>query len=198
MPENSTDNIPLAVEIIDVCAFNDCSEQNTQKCRKCQRQFCIMHANRFSPNFCMECFKNLALIESKFTRTFEDFDENTEKLIITKQSCAKYYMDGPDWLFLTAWIDKLNDEELRANWNFHFFIMKTIEAENETRKIKKAEEARLRPKIGLVTTTVRTATGTTRVTKQADTAEDVRRKLKAQGLPAAIIDQMISAMGMKP
>src|SRR5260370_42362783 len=117
----------ITTEKIITCAFNRCSEMDVHYCRKCERPYCIMHSNRFSPNFCKECFTNLACIESKFTRTFEDFDEKTDKLIITKQSCTKYYMDGPDWPFLTAWIDSLNDHELKTIWNFHFFVMKTIQ-----------------------------------------------------------------------
>src|ERR1700687_3576695 len=94
-------NLPVeeSSHMIIVCAFSNCSEQITVRCRKCNRPFCIMHANRFSPNFCKECFANLAVMEGKFVRTFEDYDTKNEKLVITKESCTKYQMDGPDWPF---------------------------------------------------------------------------------------------------
>ena len=198
MSDSPIENVELLDEVISVCVFNNCTEQHTSECRKCKRQFCIMHANRFSPNFCMDCFKNLAFIEEKFTRTFEDFDTKADKLIVSKQSCTKYYMDGPDWLFLTAWIDKLSDSELRAIWNFHFFVMKTIEAENETRKIREASRQReaKADKINgkVITTTTKTSSGIVKVTKPVDTAEDIRKKLERQGLPTAMIDAMIATM----
>ena len=178
---------------IITCAFDRCSEMDIHYCRKCERPYCIMHSNRFSPNFCKECFANLACIESKFTRTFEDFDEKTDKLIITKQSCAQYYMDGPDWPFLTAWIDGLNEHELKTIWNFHFFVMKTIEAENEVRKIKKYKKLREMPTPAKVSKSANKITKTVQIT----TSEELRKKFKKQGLPDAIIDQMIAAMGSK-
>src|SRR5258708_38432360 len=74
-------------EKIITCAFDRCSEMDIVNCRKCSRPFCIMHSNRFSPNFCKECFSNIACMESRFTRTFEDYDEKTDNLVVTKQSC---------------------------------------------------------------------------------------------------------------
>lgn len=203
--ENSTDIVDSAevtpeepkAEILGICAFSNCTEQHTQTCRKCERHYCIMHANRFSPNFCMECFKNLSLIESKFTRTFEDFDIKRDKFVVHSESCTKYYMDGPDWPFLNAWIDSLNDEELRSVWNFHFFVMKTIEAENEVRRIENAQKLRNQPTPRLMSSTTKSVSNTTKVTKQADTADDVRKKLKKQGLPDILIDTMLAAMGLK-
>lgn len=188
----------LTGENLTVCVFGHCTEQDTLKCRKCQRNFCIMHANRFSPNFCKDCFSNLACIEDKFTRTFEDYDAKHDKMIVTNESCTRYYMDGPDWPFLTAWIDSLTDDQLRAIWNFHFFVMKTIEAENEVRKIKKSAKLREYKVEKQVSTTKTTKVkSVTTKTVQVDTAEELRKKFKKQGLPDAIIDQMITAMGVK-
>lgn len=176
---------------INICKFNNCSEQNVKNCKKCGRAYCIMHANRYSPNFCKECFTNLSVVESKFLRTFEDFDTDTDKLIVTKESCTKYYMDGPDWPFINTWIDSLTDDELKSLWNFHFFIMKTIEAENETRKIQKYKKLREQPTPKLISQVTKKT-----VTKIADTEEDIRKKLKKQGLPDIIIEQMIKAMNI--
>lgn len=190
-PEITTDDLVI-------CAFEKCTELDVVQCRKCQRPFCIMHANKFSPNFCKDCFSNLASLEDKFTRTFEDFDTKADKLIVTRESCTRYYMDGPDWPFLQLWIDSLEDNQLRAIWNFHFFVMKTIEAENEVRKIKKLKKIRETP----VDKTLKTSKATKMksvVTKtvQIDTADDLRKRFKKQGLPDAVVEQMIIAMGVK-
>lgn len=188
-------DLEILTESIVTCAFEQCTELDTVNCRKCQRPFCIMHSNKFSPNFCKECFSNLASLEDKFTRTFEDYDDKTDKLIITRESCTRYYMDGPDWPFLQMWIDSLDDSQLRAIWNFHFFVMKTIEAENEVRKIKKLKKLREHPvpKIPRVSKMKSVVTKTV----QIDTAEDLRKKFKKQGLPDAVVEQMIIAMGAK-
>jgi hypothetical protein len=187
------EELKAATENIITCAF-DCSEMDIVNCRKCSRPFCIMHSNRFSPNFCKECFANLACIEDKFTRTFEDYNEVTEKLTITRQSCTKYYMDGPDWPFFTPWIASLSDTELRSIWNFHFFVMKTIEVENEVRRIKKLKKLREEPtpKIRRITSV---AKSTTTKIVQPPTPEELRKILKKQGLPDIYINQMIAAMG---
>jgi len=175
------------------CAFDHCTELDVKSCRKCNRLYCIMHANRFSPNFCKECFSNLSCIESKFTRTFEHYDEIKDQVIITKQSCTKYYMDGPDWPHMGLWISSLNDDELRSIFNFHFFVMKSIEAENEVRKIKRLKKLREQP-----TLTVKTSMKSVlKTTVQVDTADSLRKKFKKQGLPDAIIEQMIQAMNIK-
>jgi hypothetical protein len=189
MSEESVINNASSVEI--TCAF-DCTEQNVQRCRKCNRPFCIMHANRFSPNLCKECFTNLSVVEGKFQRTFEDYDAKSDKVTLTRETCTKYYMDGPDWPFLNAWIDTLTDDELRTIWNFHFFVMKTIESENETRKIEKYRKLREAPTPKLVST-VKTVKKTVAV-QQPETADSIRAKLKKQGLPDAIIDQMVAVM----
>lgn len=185
-------------DIKEITCIFDCSEQNVQKCRKCGRPFCIMHANRFSPNFCKECFSNLAVIEGKFHRTFSEevYVEETDsvKTVVTNESCKKYYIDGPDWPFLTTWIDTLSDDELRVVWNFHFFVMKTIEAENETRKVERQrklrEEGDKLPKL----VTSKTTISKTTQSKPVDTPDTIRAKLKKQGLPDIVIEQMVKVM----
>jgi len=76
-------------------------------------------------------------------------------------------MDGYGLAFLGLWINRLSDDELRAWWIFHFSIMKLIEVENETRKVKKAR--RLRNKVcrfgGLISKTTKTTTGTVELQK---------------------------------
>lgn len=196
MSDTPTEQSVIDQAALLYCSFQPCiEEENLHKCRKCERLYCVMHSNLFSPNFCQECFKNLQAIESKFTRTFDDYT-NTGQLHVRKETQTRYYMDGMDWPFLGLWINRLSDEELRTWWIFHYSIMKLIEAENETRKVSKARKLREQG-IGLVTGTKKLATGTVKTTKMPDTAEDVRKKLKKQGIPDNIIDMMVATMGVK-
>lgn len=181
--------IEVSAETLVICTFDQCTITDVKLCRKCKRAFCIMHANRFSPNFCKDCFKNLSVLEDKFKRTTEDFDTKTDKLIIKSESCTVYRMDGIDWPFFNPWIASLSDDELSELWNFHYFIMKSIETENDNRVIKKNARIRNAPPVKLVKTTKTTST-----IKPADTKEDVIKKLKKQGLPQNIIDMMVASM----
>jgi hypothetical protein len=178
-----------ATESIIVCAF-DCCEQEIRRCRKCNRPYCIMHTSRFSPNFCKECFSNLAVIESKFHRTFQDYDAKTDKLVVRKESCNKWFIDGPDWPFLELWIQELSDAELEILWNFHYFVMKFIEHENDTRKIEQNRTLRELPTPRLITQTV-----TKKVTRlvQPETPETMRVKWEKMGLDKDTIDMMLAA-----
>lgn len=185
------DHTVVLPEKLRVCVFENCTEEKVRECLKCKRLFCIIHANRFSPNFCKECFTNLAVVEGKFTRTFDYYNEDTDEVIVTKESCTRYHMDGADWPFVVAFINKLTDDELKAVWNFNFFVMKQIETENENRKIKTAAKLRAQPTPRLIKQTVTTKKT---VTKAPDTPEEMRKRLKKQGLPDAVIDQMIAVM----
>lgn len=194
MSEDITDTQESSSKLA-TCSFDNCTEEQVTKCRKCDRLFCVMHSNKFSPNFCQSCFTNLAAIEEKFNRVFEDYDTKTDTVQIRKETHSKYYMDGMDWPFLGLWINKLSDDELRSWWIFHFSVMKLIEAENETRKVRKNQKLREQG-IGLITgvKTKTTTTVTRTTTKMSDTPEQVRAKLKKQGVPDNIIDMMIAQM----
>lgn len=157
------------------CAF-DCSSEKTKECFKCKRLFCYLHASRVSPNFCQDCFKAFSLLIDKFERRVDDYDEKTDSVLVRKESCKRLQFDGPDWVFYTAWIDTLNDEEAKTVWEFHFFILKLIEHDNETRKIKQNKKIRDNGGIFMganVTTT--TSTRTTKTVKQKDPKKEMRK-----------------------
>ena len=198
MPDDIEIQEPTSENLL-TCSFVPCTEENVVRCRKCNRTFCVMHSNPFSPNFCKECFKNLAAIESKFERVFEDYDTKTGQVNIHKQTNTRYYMDGMDWPFIGLWIHKLDDDQLRAWWIFHFSVMKLIEMENETRKVERTRKRREDSTkfIGtgqFVTSVHKTRTQTTKVMKTPDTEDVLRAKLKKQGLADNIIDMMVAAM----
>lgn len=187
---------PETVDKLLICFF-DCTEQNVKLCRKCNRPFCIMHSNTFTPNFCKDCFKDLAIIEQQFKRTFDHVSDNGQKRTVVEER-TRYYMDGPDWPFITPWIHTLDDVQLKTLWVFHHSIMRLIEVENETRRIEYNRKQReSQPSTRLITqSTTSSSGGKTRVTKTADTPDDVRKRLKKQGIPEAIIETMIKAMNI--
>jgi len=183
---------------LKLCSFN-CMEQNTKVCRKCNRQYCIMHASRFSPNLCQECFKNVQVVLDKFSRTFEHIAANGQ-LYHTKETCDSWHIDGPDWPFLNLWINKMTDDELREIWMFHFFVIKTIEVENDLRKIAKRQQLANTnvpiTKAGQVTGQMKVTTTKTTKTTQVVTAESVRQKLIKSGITdSTILDMMVKAAG---
>jgi|SRR5215831_1467494 len=195
MVENNTSQ-DVTSEVLLVCSFDNCTEENVHKCKKCDRAFCVMHANIFSPNFCQDCFKGLSSVEEKFHRVFDDYDTKTQKVVTIKQTNTRYYMDGPDWPFLNIWIHQLSEEQLRTLWIFHHSVMRLIEAENEVRKVRKAKKLREEQLANpVMTTTTVKKDRTVKVTKAVDSAEDVRKKLKKQGLPDAVIEQMVKMLG---
>lgn len=189
--EIGTSDLSESVPTITICAFN-CTEQNVKACRKCQRAFCIMHCNTFSPNFCKDCFKDLAIISDKFKRTFDYIGENGQLYIKTEER-VRYYLDGMDWPFVTPWINNLSDDELKSLWVFHHYIMRLIETENDTRNIERNRKLRESPVPRLISSTT---TKTVKVTKptQPETPESMRARLKKLNIPDITIDAMIKAM----
>jgi hypothetical protein len=192
MSEDVKTSIETPIEQITICAF-DCSEQNVKRCRKCNRPFCIMHCNHFSPNFCKDCFKDIGIVADKFKRTFDYIGDNGQLFIRTEER-IKYYLDGMDWPFVMPWIDNLSDEELKILWVFHHCIMRLIETENDTRNVQKNRILRDTPIPRLIT-----QTRTKSVTKiqQPETPETLKAKWKKQGLTDTVIEMMLKAMETK-
>lgn len=174
---------PVLAPTLVTCSF--CTKEQIRNCRQCKRPFCTDHSHRFSPDFCQDCFKNLSVIADRFTRTTEEYDHQRDEMVTRRESCDRLRLDGPDYPFLTMWIDKLTDEELKSVYEFHYFIVKIIEHDNEIRKIGKQKRLRETP-VQITKTTE------TRVRKEAK-PKDLGAELKKLGLPQAVIDAMIAA-----
>jgi hypothetical protein len=192
MPEPIVDPLEIP-EAILICAF-DCTEQNVHKCRKCDRPFCIMHANHISPNFCKDCFKDVHIIAEKFKRTFDHIADNGQLYVKTEER-TRYFLDGPDWPFVTPWIDSLSDDELKSLWVFHHYIMRLIELENDTRRVENTRKLGAIPIPRLVTTT---KTRSVSKVVAPETPESMRAKWVKMGIPSATIDIMLKALEQKP
>lgn len=173
----------VAVPLI-VCAF--CTKEDIQRCKKCDRPFCIDHTSRFSPNFCQDCL-HISVTRDKFVRTVEEYDHTKDEMVVKRDSCDRIRLDGPDYVFYTKWINNLNDDELKGVFEFHYFIVKLIEHENEVRVINRNKKTRESPHpISIMKTTE------TRSIKQTKT-KDMRADLRKLGLSDAVIELMIKA-----
>jgi hypothetical protein len=174
--------VPLS---LITCFF--CTKEEVRKCRKCQRNFCTDHSHRYSPDFCQECFKNLSIIADKFIRTSEEYDHQNDQVVTRRETCDRLRLDGADYPFLTMWINKLTDEETQAVYEFHYFIVKLIEHDNEVRKIGKQAKLRQYPVQTVKTTEVKVR----RETRPLDLAAELKKKFP--GLPQHVIDSMVAA-----
>jgi hypothetical protein len=97
-------------------------------------------------------------------------------------------LDGPDWIFYSTWIENLSEEDWLEIYQFHYFVIKMMEYENEVRKIKQARK-------------VASAPLSVRVTKESKSKKivepvDMQAKLEKLGLPAATIKVMLQAAGI--
>lgn len=181
---------------IDQCVFHSCTEQNTKRCRKCNRPFCIMHCNHYSPNFCQDCFKDISIVADKFKRTFDYIGSNGQLFVKTEEN-VRYYLDGPDWPFVMPWIETLSDDELKIMWVFHHSIMRAIELENDTRKTQGLRKLRETPTPRLTTQTVSKIKKVTKV-QVPETPEQLVAKWRKMKLPEATIKMMLAALEQKP
>lgn len=171
-----------------ICKY--CISEDVKVCIKCKSFFCSIHAARFSPNFCRDCLVNLTAVWEKFSKTTTEYDPVEDTLNTITSGAKRLHIDGADWVFYCAWIDTLSDEELEMVYEFHYFVLKIIEHDNEIRKIKKARKLAAAPTpIGITTTKE------TRVKRVAE-AKDMQAELEKLKLPEAIIRSMLLAAGI--
>ena len=187
--ENEQNSSPIKLK---QCVF-DCISEETKECLKCHRNYCVIHSSRISPNFCQDCFKNLALIVDKFERRVEDYDALSDTVTTKKESCKRLRFDGPDWLFYTGWVDKLSDEDLQTVWEFHFFILKLIENHNEIRGARKRDAIKGVKVVGAFQTTTTTEK---RVKKEVKPKDPLKELMKVfPGQTEDFYKNMLAVMG---
>lgn len=197
--DNSSQNQPAAQtteqeqssEKLLVCTW--CSAEDIRTCLKCNRHFCSLHSSSFSPAFCQECFKKLTLVIDKFTKVHEDYNPTTDAIVRKKEECDRLRLDGPDWVWFTKWVTKLTDDELAVVYEFHYFVLKIIETENEARKIERAH--RIREKSGVAKSVLSTEKTTEKKVRKTTKVVDLKSQFKKMFplLPEAAIDAMVAA-----
>ncbi len=191
----SNDSGPTTPEtIIKHCKYCSPSDNNDnlQTCAKCGSTYCSSHTAKFSPRFCKDCFSNISVIVDKYTRIKDDYDEVNDVVVSNKSSCTRIRLDGPDWVFYTQWVSQLNDDELRSVYEFHYFIVKLIEHDNDIRKVKKQDKLRNTKITPMSISTVK-ETKVKRETKP----KDMQKELEKMGLPVATIKIMLQAAGFE-
>jgi hypothetical protein len=168
-----------------------CLNEQIKLCLKCQSHFCSIHAASFSPNFCKDCFNNLTAVMSRFTRTTTEYDSVTDTVEKITSGCDRIQLDGPDWVFYSEWIANLNDEDLSTIYEFHYFVLKLIEHDNEVRKVKKRDKLAKQPTpIGVITTK-------TSSSRREAKPKDMQKELEKLGLATDVIRQMLKAANIE-
>ena len=165
-----------------------CLNEKVKECLKCKSHYCSIHAAKFSPNFCKDCLTNLSAIINTITRSSTEYDLIDDALVMKSVQSKTLQFDGPDWIFYSTWIENLSESDWMEIYQFHYFVIKMMEYENEVRKIKQARK-------------VASAPLSVRVTKETKTKKEVKEvdmqtSLEALKIPTATIKLMLQAAGI--
>lgn len=175
--------------VLITCKY--CLIDKVKTCLMCKSFFCSIHANNFSPNFCKDCLTNLSVVMSKFNKTTSEYDPVTDTIEKVSSGCERIQLDGPDWIFYSEWIQNLNDEDMKVIYEFHYFVLKLIEHDNETRIVKRKNKL-ASTKMPLSVVTTKTST-----TKREAKPKDVQKELEKLGIPTDTIKTMLKTMGLE-
>jgi hypothetical protein len=169
------------------CAY--CTNNNVKTCIKCQKVFCSEHASHISPQFCKDCFSQVTVLIDKYTRTTEEYDEINDSVETHKTSARRIRLDGPDYVWYSAAIQLLTDDEIVTQLQFHKFMVSLLEHLDTVRTVKKSQEL-AKQKVPL---SVRTTTETRQ--KKTVQKKSMRDILKASGVSGDLLEQMLKAAG---
>lgn len=175
--------------VISTCVF--CEDDNTHKCIKCQRYYCILHTSRISPQLCQDCFVAVSVLIDEFTKVTEEYDEETDGVITHKSSCKRIRMDGPDYVWYAVAVQQATEQELGAILEFHKFMVSLVESLVTTKRVSKLDQ--LRNEKPVLSTTTSTRTKQRKTVRQQKSPEDI---LAASGILPTMpgYDQMLDAM----
>jgi hypothetical protein len=165
-----------------------CLNEQVKECLKCKSRYCSIHAAKFSPNFCKDCLGNLSAILEDKNLTSTEYDMIDDVLVTKSVSSKTLQLDGPDWIFYSRWIEDLPEDQWLEIYQFHYFVLKMMEYENELRKVKRARKIASAPLSIKVTKEAKT--------KKEITQVDMQAKLEALKIPADTIKAMLQAAGI--
>lgn len=172
---------------VPVCCKYCLSEQ-TKTCLMCQSRYCVLHAAKFSPNFCKDCLTNLSVIMDTISRTSTEYDMLDDQLVTNVIQSKTLQLDGPDWVFYSTWIENLREEDWLEIYQFHYFVLKYMEYQNEIRKVKRAK------RIASAPLSVK-MTKESKITKVAAPV-DMQTQFERMKIPEATIRAMLQAAGI--
>lgn len=165
-----------------------CLNENVKLCLKCKSRYCSIHAAKFSPNFCKDCLTSLSVILDTISRTSTEYDLIDDALITKSVQSKTLQLDGPDWIFYSAWIENLPETDWLEIYQFHYFVLKMMEYENEVRKVKQARRVASAPLAVRMTKESKT--------KKEVTQVDMQTKLEKIGIAPDVIKTMLQAAGI--
>jgi len=181
----------------DHCDF--CTETNlAMTCVHCGKGYCVLHSSRICSTFCQDCFSKLNLIVEKYVKVRDEFDPLIRQNIERRNVSLRLQLDGIDWVWYTTAINLLEEDEFFVQFEFHKFMVSLFEhiytiktVENRNKAVAKAAKTL---RININPAVISLGGGTkTQATKIVDPAEILRK----QGIPEALIQQMLAAGGIK-
>ena len=172
-----------------------CESTDVKSCIKCSKPFCAEHSSKISPNCCKDCFSEFAATVEKYTRIDEEYNEKTDSIVSHKSSSRRIRLDGPDYVWYSMAIQRLNDAELANMFQFHRFMVSLLEHTTTVRLVKNAQAQMLDGhKHKNITTSTTTETKKTQRVKQQKSLRDV---LIASGITDEVtLTAMLAAAGV--
>jgi hypothetical protein len=128
---------------------------------------------------------------SKFNKTTSEYDPVTDTIEKVSSGCERIQLDGPDWVFYSEWINNLNDADLSVIYEFHYFVLKLIEHDNEIRIVKRKNKL-ASTKMPLSVVTTKTTT-----TKREAKPKDMQKELEKLGVATDTIRAMLKSMNIE-
>lgn len=164
-----------------------CLNEQIRTCLMCKSRFCVLHAAKFSPNFCQDCLSNIGVIRNIVTRTSVEYDMIDDQILPKVIHAPTLQLDGPDWVFYQAWLAERTEEEWMDVYQFHYFILKYMEYENELRKVKQTRR--------IQSATVGTRSPQTPRPRKIMSGPEVQASMEKAGFDATAIKAMMAAVG---
>jgi len=141
MAENK-ENIQEGIEtpeqehvIVPVCYLCDGTEV-VGKCIHCSKPFCARDTNRIDPRYCAECMSDIVIEETTFTKKSEEYDEDTDTVHHTTQSCRDILFRGIDWMFACKRLSSMTDTEAKTELEYHRAMVHFLESDLLSRSVK--------------------------------------------------------------
>lgn len=176
--------------IVDTETNKSCDADSSHRCTTCGRPKCGQHSSNVDPSQCQFCCADVGIEVSVMTKNEEDFDLVADEHILRRYEAKHIKFTGQHWLDNQFIIHELSDEKLKSSLEYHKQMVKLMEEEQLTRKIKKAKKT-----IAAAPILRRARAGVTSVTEEKKTT--VRRS-KAALSPEEALEAAIRSGALDP
>lgn len=193
----------LGTHVCDVCMHDNLLKiTGIRKCVRCQNPFCIHFASNVDPLcYCVSCMSDLTHTEQIVTKTYESYNEQTDKVRTYSRRARQIVMGGLDWLFAQRKIKEMTDPELEMAIEYHRLLAQEMLSESERRRAEKAHRY-AGVKVVLPSATTQTTTTVT-ASKKTTTTTSNKKLAQAQALISSLMaggmspDQIAAILGKK-